>query len=336
MIVMQKLTRLTALILTVILLFTALCGCAKQREQKVIGTCGGYEVLYEELRYLTLLYKDMLEDTYGEGIWDTPESAEKYRAELEAAVWSNILNNYAVLAAFEAYGGVPKEDMKNKAIVNAVDEEIDEAIEAYGTKKDFKAAMKEMYLTENLLRFNLTVAQLENELFYVLTQDLNLIEDDASAFMDWLEDGNCVYVQHIFIENDPGEDREANRAIAEGVRQQLLNGTDISELVGTAVNEDLQNVTPYYVVRDVYVQQKEDAAFALTEVGDVSEIVETEDGFSVMVRMQDDTATLLSKIPSLLKSYQSARMEAIIEEHKENLSVELNDYGKSIDLLEIK
>ena len=336
MIVMQKLTRLTALILTVILLFTALCGCSKQQEQKVIGTCGGYEVLYEELRFLTLFYKDALEDTYGEGIWDTPESSAQYRAELEAAVWSNIRNNYAVLAAFEAYGGIPKEDMKNKAIVTAVDKGIDAAIEECGSKKDFKAAMKEIYMTENLFRFNLTVEQLKNELFYVLTQDLNLIEDDASAFMDWLENDNCVYVQHIFIENDPGEEKEANRAIAEGVREQLLNGTDISELVGTAVNEDLQNVAPYYVVRDVYVQQKEDAAFALTEVGDVSEVVEAEDGFTVMVRMQDDTATLLSKVPSLLKSYQSARIEAIIQEHKEKLSVELNDYGKSIDLLEIK
>ncbi len=335
---MKKYIRLTALMLTLTLFLAVLSGCSaeKRKMEKVIGTCAGYDVLYEELRYVTLTYKDLMESTYGEGIWDNPETAAQYRAELEEIVWENMLYNYAVLVAFEAHGGIPSEDMKNDSIVSSVDKTIEDTIEELGGKSAFKDALKEMYLTENLLRFNLTVAQLKNELYYILTDDLNLIENDLDSFMDWLEAGNCVYVQHIFIENDVGEDKEANRQKAEEVRNQLLNGTDISELVGTSVNEDLQNVAPYYVVRDVYVQQKEDAAFALTEVGAVSDIVETEEGFCVMVRIQDDPATLLSKAPFLLSSYQSARLDATVDTYKKDLKIELNEYGKSIDLLEIE
>lgn len=335
---MRKTIRTAALFLAAVLLLLALVGCSssKRQEQKVIGTCAGFDVLYEELRYLTLTYKDLFAATYGKDIWDTPESAEQYRAELEETVWRMMLSNYAVISACAAYGGVPTEDIEADAIVDAVDKQIDEMIEAYGGKDSFRAALKESYMTENFLRFTLSVAQLENELYYVLTQDLNLIEDDADAFMDWLEGGNSVYVQHIFIRNDAGDDIEANRSTAEDIRQQLQNGADISEFVGTAVNEDLQNVSPYYIVRDVYTEQMESAAFSLTHVGDVSDVIDSGDGFYVMVRMQDDTATLLAKVSSLLTSYQWARVEAIVEEHKADLSIELNDYGKSIDLLAIE
>lgn len=335
---MKKTHRMLCLLLSLALLCASLAGCSaeKRRMEKVIGSCAGFDVLYEELRYVTLTYKDMLASTYGEGIWDDPESAEKYRAELEEAVWRVMLNNYAVLVACADHGGKPAEDMKNDSIQAAVDALIEEAIDACGGEDAFEAELKSTYMTEHFLRFTLTVAQLENELYYVLTDDLGLIETDTDKFMTWLEEGNCVYVQHIYVSNDEGEDKEANRQKAESVRQQLLSGTDVSELVGTSANEDMQNVSPYFVVRDVYTEALETAAFSLTEVGDVSEVIDTGDGYYVMVRIAYDTPTLLAKVPALLKSYQWARVEATVDTYKTDLKIELNEYGKSIDLLEIK
>ena len=333
---MKKLGKIISLCLAVaILLFCVSCSSEKRKQQKVIGTCAGYEVLYEELRYVTLQYKDMLESTYGDGIWDNPETAEQYRAELEAAVWSNMLNNYAVLAACGAHG-ITEEDFENEAIVAAVDQQIEEVVKAYGGEDGFEKALDEMYMSEHFMRFYLTVAQLENELLHVLTEDLRMIEHDIGAFMDWLEEGNCVYVQHVKISNDEGDDIEANRAAAEEVRQKLLSGTEIGSIINSAINEDLQNTQPYYIVREVYTPEMEAAAFALTEVGDVSEVVETESAFYVLLRMVEDETTLLSKVDSLLTSYQWAKTEAYIETYKTNLQIELNDYGKSIDLLEIR
>ncbi len=334
---MRMIKKTLCVLLAAVLLLSLFCACSgeKREQQRVIGTCAGYEVLYEELRYVTLTYKDLFEATYGEGIWENPETAAQYRAELEATVWGVMRNNYAVLALCADF--MPEDSIKSQTIEDAVEEKMNEALEAYGDKKELKKALDEMYMTENFMRFCLRVAQLENELYYVVTQDLGLIENDMDAFTDWLEDGNCVYVQHVYIRNDAGESVEANRALAEQTRNSLRNGSlSISQAVGSSLNEDLQNVAPYYVVRDVFAEHMETAAFALQNEGDVSDVVETPDGFYVLVRMQDSEATLVSKVPSLLKSYQWAKLEGMVDEKKATLSVELNEYGKSIDLLAIR
>ena len=330
---MRTFKRAVLLLLIAALLLPLLCACADKQSQKVIGTCAGYDVLYEELRYVTLSYKDMFAATYGEDIWDTPESAEKYRAELEEVVWDMMLNNYTVLAACAYYMGTDM--MDDEAIERAVDAQVEEAIADAGGKSAFRNSLKEMYMTEHFLRFCLRVAQLENELLYVLSDDLGLIENDLDSFLAWLEDGNFRYVQHVFISNDPGDDKEENRATAEEIRRRLLEGEDISTFVGSAVNEDLQNASPYFLVRDVYVDEMESAAFDLFSVGDVSRVVEVDTGYYVMVLLEHNDSSLLLQASDLLTSYQWAKVEDRVETFRPNLAIERNDYGKSIDLLAI-
>lgn len=322
-----------------VLLTLSFAGCKSEQEkqaQTVIGTCEGYDVLYEELRYITLTYRELFEGQYGEGIWDNPETAEQYRAELEETVWRILRNNYAVLATCEAYG-LEKKDLESNDIKQAVDKSIESAISAYGSKKAFREELEKQYMTEHLMRFTLSVAQLENELYYVLTSDLGVIMNSTDAFVDWLEQGNYVYVQHVFIENKPGDEVEANRKKAEQVRNELLRGEhDIAYYIANGINEDTSNVTPYYLVRDVYAEDMEEAAFELTEVGDVSSVVETDSGFYVLVRMEDDSQTFLSRLPSVFTSYQWAKLEELVEEKKQAISVTLNEYGQSLDLLAIR
>ena len=331
---MHKFKRAALLLLVAALLLPMLCACSDKQSQKVIGTCAGYDVLYEELRYVTLSYKDMFAATYGKDIWDTPESAEAYRAELEDMVWDMMLNNYTVLAACNYYMGTGA--MEDEIIDKAVDAQVEEAIEDAGGKRAFRDSLKELYMTEHFLRFCLRVTQLENELLYVLSDDLGIIENDLDRFMNWLEDGNFRYVQHVFISNDPGDDKEENRATAEEIRRRLLEGEDIGTFVGSAVNEDLQNAAPYFLIRDVYVDEMENAAFSLHAVGDVSNVVEVDTGYYVMVLLEYNSTSLLLQGSDLLTSYQWAKVEEKVEEFRSQIKLELNEYGKSIDLLAIQ
>ena len=99
---------------------------------------------------------------------------------------------------------------------------------------------------------------------------------------------------------------------------------------------------PYYIVRGVYVEALEDAAFSLNTVGEVSQVVETENGYYVMVRMEEsfgengENLSLLTKVTSLLDSYQWAKVEAYVDTYKKDLQIEWNEYGKSIDILTIE
>jgi len=323
--------RITAAILTVLLLILPLCGCSEKPMEKAVGTCAGYDVLYEELRYVTLSYRDAFEETYGEGIWDDPVTAEKYRAELEETVLRVLRNNYAVLYACSQY--MPDVTPDNKTIKEAVDSQIAAAVKEYGGEEAFLQAMDELHMTEHFVRFTLAVGELENELLYVLTQDLGLIIYETEEFADWMANGNVIHVQHVFIRNDKGDDPEANRALAESTRQQLAEGKDIGEVINSRVNEDLSNTAPYFMVRGVYAEALETEAVALQNAGDVSEVVEVENGFYIMERMEDDPKELLTKTPTLLKSYQWAELEKKIEGYRDSVCVERNEYGKSLDLV---
>lgn len=334
---MKKTLRIAALMLAIVMSVAAFAGCRskqEKQEQRVVGTCAGFDVLYEELRYVTLTYKAMFESTYGKGIWDDPETAETYRKELEETVMAMLCNNYAVLAACAYY--MPDISLDNKTIEDAVDLEIDAAREEYGGKDGFAKEMKEKHMTEHFLRFCIGVAELENELKFVLTDDLGVIESDENVFAAWLDEGNCVYVQHVFIENNEGDDPEANRALAEEVRRQLILGADIGEFINSTVNEDKANVAPYFLVKDVYVEELEDAALSLHEDGAVSRVADSGEGYYVFQRIPYEKSLLTKQIPELLYSWQWAKVEDIVNEYKKDLKVELNEYGLSIDLLAIE
>ena len=73
----------------------------------------------------------------------------------------------------------------------------------------------------------------------------------------------------------------------------------------------------------------------MQNVGDASAVVETADGFYVMQRLADTNDSLTTNAKDLLYSYQMAVLEDFINTYKEKISIELNEYGKSIDLLTI-
>ena len=336
---MRTIKQIAACFLAVWMLI-ALCACSNQ-DRKVIGTAAGCDVYYEELRFVTLTCKDKLASLYGEEIWNTAESSEQYRAELEAMVWDEMLNHYAVLAACQQYGYSPA-DLENDDIQAAVDQQIEEAIEAIGGKKEFQKVLEQSYTTESFLRFSLAVEQMENELRYALA-DAGKIIGTTEDFMDWMEDGNAVYVQHILIRNDEGDDPAANRALAESLRENMVSGeTTIDKLVGSAAsNEDTANIEPYYVVRDVYDPTLEEAVLKLASAGDVSEVVETDLGYYVFVRLEEEieggaNLTMMRKVDALFYSYQWTKVEDFAAAQKPNVTLVLNDFGKGIDLLSIE
>ena len=76
--------------------------------------------------------------------------------------------------------------------------------------------------------------------------------------------------------------------------------------------------------------------FSLFAPGDVSSVVETDTGFYVFVEVEETEGTLENQLNNLFTSYRAAKTEDVVEEFKKNLVLELNEYGKSIDLLTIQ
>ena len=340
--------RATAILALVCMLSCMLCACANAQNKKTVATVGDYEIPYEQLRFVTMVYKDELDARYGDGnaengsIWDDPATAEAYRAELEELVWASIGENYAILEACASYK-IGRDAFEGPEIEEAVDEQIEMLIEEFESKNAYKTFLKENYATESLYRFYFAVDEMKYLLFSATLKNGAFTSDEA-AFEEWLEDGNCAYVQHFRLRFESEAQKETNRTILENARQKLIAGEwTLADCINRA-NDDLSNVAPFYLVRGVHKDPLVDAAVAL-DVGDVSEIIEGDGVLYVLVRMEETpiegvngtTETPLSmQLTSLLSNYQWAVVGDAVEVAKANLNIQLNDYGKSIDLVAMK
>ena len=344
----QKMMRAAAIMLLCTMLVCTLGACANAKNKKVIGTSGEYEIPYEQLRFITMTYKMDLDDKYGDGndengsIWDDPTTAEMYRAELEELVWNTVKENYALLAACASYR-VGRDAFEGKEVKKAVDASMTEVLAEYASKREYKADLKERYATDNLFRFYFALDEMKYLLHAAMQKDGAFFSDEAT-FEAWLTDGNSAYVQHFLLTHESDEEKEENRIILENARQKLISGEwTLTDCINKA-NDDLTNVSPYYLVRDVHKDELVDTAVAL-KAGEVSEIVEIEGALYVFMRMAETAtedangniqSTLSLQLTSLLSDYQWAIVGDAVEAAKETVQIELNEYGKSIDLVAMK
>lgn len=345
---MRKYTTYISCLLVAALLLLALVGCAKETDNEselysqVVGSAGEYDILYEELRFATLTYRQILDVTYGDGvaengtIWDRPESAERYRGELEKKVLALLEENYRVLAACSAYG-IGRDVLEGNEIQSMVSMQYKTAMNGFESEEAFLEGMKENFMTERLYRLYLARDFMKYKLRdAVLADESSNVIKDQDSFLKWLNNGNCVYVQHILLKNDIGDDKETNRRLAQEVSDSLKSGDEIIDtFVGSAFfNEDLTNVAPYYLIPGLYDKALTDAGLRLYSDGDASDVIETEEGFYVLQRLPAPKGDLEGKLADLFDTY----LWAMIGESSSSTesAVTLNDYGSSIDLVTLK
>ncbi len=309
-------------------------------DRKVVATCNGYDILYEELRFVTLFYKDMLADTYGTHIWDDPATAEQYRAELEELVHDNLNQNYIVLSTCRNLGIVTE----GSTIDDYVDDQMAELKDSFGSKDEYRAWLDEHWMTEHYMRFSISVSYLESAIHYTLL-DNNLYSyttQNIGDFIDFVENsGHFVRTIHVYIENVDGEDPAENLAKAQAISDELQAIEDpnerrsrMSEYIGSSLNDDLHSVSSngYYFTQREMDETYEEAAFGL-EIGEVSEPIVCSGGNFVMMRLALESDYIMENVQTLLNNYHSVSLGIYEEQFIPDCTVTFNDYGKSIDLV---
>lgn len=331
----QRILQAWSKLLLIFLLSAAMVACSATRpilpskqDLKVVATCAGYDVYYDEFRYVVMTYKDAYKNKYGSTVWTDATLAAQYLPMLWEDVSESLKTNYAILSMGAEFGI----DIQDDTVQEQVQASVAEQIEALGGRQLYAQLLKYSYMTDRFVRFTVGADVCESQLSYAMITAGLMIANEKDFIPYAMDDGNMCATYHVFIGNDAGDDVEQNRLAAEQVRNMLLTGTDIKSLIGSTYNEDIYAPsTPYYFMRTEYEQAYEDAAFSL-EIGGISEVVESEDGFYVIVRQPLSEAYVLSHVTELLQRYQYAQVEGLLAEHRKSITIEWNDYAKSIDL----
>ncbi len=310
-------------------------------DREVVAVCNGYEIPYEELKFVTTYYKNQLAGVYGEKIWDDPATAEKHRMELEKLVKENLNQNYVILSACKQLGI----DTESSIINNYVDEQVDALRDEYDSNKEYKEALREQGMTEHYLRFTFGIGFLESSIHYtLLDNDLYdfRYEDNSKDYIQYvLEGGAYVRTLHVFIENVEGEDPAENLKKAQEVSDRLQAAEAgeerrdlLSDYIGSSVNDDLMTVTGdgYYFTRGEMIEAYENAAFDL-EIGEVSEPVVCGGGNFVIMRLEPEEEYVADNVKSLMDAYYGVCLDEYIEKFRPSCDVYYTDYGKTLDLL---
>ena len=352
-----KAVRMICAALALLLLAACLAGCSGKikpvdstdQEMQVVGKCDDYDIRYEELRFVTLTYKRILEQKYGEGIWDDAKTAEKYRAELEELVLENLKVNYAVLTGCEnLFVDTESKDI-DEYVQGEIETLVNQSVDKGGFGGDFDAYLAwlaENGLTDNYLRFIYRVDYLESAMYYaVIAADIFAYsEANYSDFLDYVLAGEeYARTIHVYIPIEDQEKKQSYYDTAKKIADELAACEDDEERyslmcshIGSSVNKDLTiSKNGYYFTYNEMGEEYENATFALGEY-EVSDVVEYSDAYYVIMRMPIEELYVLMNGQQLLQYYQSAQMGLYEDGIKENMVVELNEYGKSLDLTQIK
>ena len=305
---MTRYFRILTMTLAAVMLVLTLGSCAVGNRAKV-ATCGGYEVLYEEIRFEAMTYR-----------YRNPNASEE---EVREAVMQAVKERYAVLALCAEI--LPELTLDSDELAEVAKADEKEIIESLGGRAEYRKSLKEIYANKHFFRHFLKITIMQAELETALYQGTHLESD--GTLLDWWKAGNCTRVTRVAFDE---------RARAEELLAKLNAGETLEELVGSDTLAGSTIDPHYYYYRDLHGSAEEIAALALAETGAISDVVETSDGYCVLVREADDFDTLLYQTSAALNLYREAQVATLIAEKAVAMTFEWNNRGAKLVFGEMK
>ena len=123
-------------------------------------------------------------------------------------------------------------------------------------------------------------------------------------------------------------------AMASVPTYDLNNVRDPQALLGSMMVEKVDTANGYYFTSGQILSEVENAAKELA-IGEISDVIESDDGFHILLRLPKDESYITAHFDELKSQYQNARFYAMIDERAARLSVTEADYVRALDAKEI-
>lgn len=322
---MKNIKRSLALVLSIVLALS-LFSCTSASLPKENDTCvatvnGKYEVSYDTYKYFYLNYAAIYDEADFEG-----EKRAETEAEIRKETESAIINVYAVVDFAEKYGIT----LDNEMVKTAAKVDIDSAIKQFETRGAYAEALRANYMTDSVFRFMMTLDALEDQVFAVLTTGLGIIDNSDETVKAAIDSDEFARITHVLISHNNGFSDDKNLKTAEKVLRLAKNGEDFDNLIANYSNDYSMTPDGYYFTHGYMLEEIENTVFEL-EIGEISEIVRTVNGYHIIKRLAKDPAYLEKNYETLKAQYESCKFYGLIDEHAKTLTVSVNESASEIN-----
>jgi len=344
---MKRVFRATAALLSLLFLLFSFISCGAARPvhaspvaSRVVAKVGDVEIRYEELYFVTMRYIKELKLTYGENALES----EAVRAELERFVWESLCSREAALMSLGYEYGI---DVHKGEIADSVQEMMDQMIEGSfeGDRKAYIEELSAMHMTDHYTRQYLGIENfLATKIVIEMAARGELVTDDA-AILETLKGDQFIRTMHVFIRKSNGLYTDAeNRAHAEGIRATVAAGADADarfdamfDAIGGKYNNDFGDPLGkgYYFTYGEMDAAYEKAAFALRE-NEVSGVVETDEGYYVIMRLPKEESYITEHFESLRDKSYFVTLNARVDEKLSGMTLEKTRFGEGLDLSDLE
>ncbi len=266
---MKTKTRVSALLLAVVLLISVLSGCATKPYVMVID---GMKIRQGTFAY----YYGYSYSTYYANYGD---STVTYYA------LTNMYQHVAVYRLFEQFGLTLTEEDEQ-----SIEDSRTEKINQLGGQGGYAAYLKTLGLTDKLYREILAIAPMYNQLKEYLYgeggPEYMSEEEIRQTYADLM-----AHEVHIFISTadvETTEDQDALYAEAEEALERARAGEDFTALIKEYGDDEYMAMYPedgYYLAQGDSGNDLIDEALFALEVGEISDIVTTSSGFFIYKRL---------------------------------------------------
>ena len=305
---MQKFLRGAALFLIFVMLSCSLlCSCSSTKDENNISEdatvlyASGKEVSYGLFRYFFLNYKA---EYSKEEIAADPDAVYK---KIEDDTIESIQGLYAVLKMCEDKGISINDDEIKSQVSETIDSIKQQYINEENDKsgeRGYKQDLAANFMTDSVLRFLVSVDLCETALYDALTEEGGDMSEDEETVRGILFGDEYIRVVQIYINAENGESYETNKKTAETVLAKAKSGVDFDTLIGNYSNDYTMTTDGYYICHGFMAEEFEDVAYSL-EIGEVSEILELDDGFHIIKRLQKEDEYLEDNYENLRDRYLS-------------------------------
>ncbi len=322
--------KIIALVIAVVMLCSCFVSC-DSKNSKVVMSVSGHDVPYHVYRYIVMNSRGDIEKTYGADVW-TSDKADEAKAELEANIKTSLANLYTVCVLAEDFSL----SWDSTGIVSEAKVQMNSVIGEYPSKSDFKKELESMNMIEDTFEFLLCNDILNLEVYdKIIYSDKN--NTDNTYLGELFRGEDFIRVKQILVGGENGLSDEANLKKAKELKKKLDDGADFDQLC-QEYNNDLymfNNEDGYYIMRGTRSFEFEEAAFAL-EIGEISDIVLTEAGYSIIKRYEKEESYIIDNFYDLADEYYESIYTALYEEKYEAVYDSITALPEDYDIVTLK